>query len=91
MTWRDWLAILEFLVLMILFAVGPAIVARRRRGDPSTRPVFSKPETASWAIAVGVLLLGVGAFATDAPDLRTLFLSVGASILGGGVVAALSI
>ena len=92
MTAKDWIAaggttLLVFTGWLVAFLSGRA----EKRGQKPPVAIFTKSETAYWAIGMGALMLLTGAFVADSQDVQTYVVSVGASVLGGGVVAALSV
>jgi hypothetical protein len=91
MTWRNLLALGGTALLVgVLLAIALLASREERRGRPVAN-VFTRPETAYWGIGIGLLIMVLGALVPDSENVRTLMLSVGASVLGGGVMTALSL
>lgn len=92
MTFGDWSSISLLAAMIVVLLLGPLAKQKiEKRGATEVPAFYSMLERTTIPTAFGVSLIFLGTFTADARDLRSLLVGLGASILGGGIVASTSI
>jgi hypothetical protein len=92
MTSRDWFALVGCGSLALMLVLITVVVRRKElKGRRSSERLFTHAETALWSVSVGAVFVGGGAFVAQQVDLKTFLVGLGASALGAGLVASMSL